>query len=79
MWILVWMVGGMTDDEWAADREDVDSEDEISVDRAAALKREKDATFGAWPWRLLNRHVCPSVIPSYFKNSHLIPVVVMAR
>jgi hypothetical protein len=46
--------GGVADDERAADGEDVDSEDEISVDRAAALKREEDATFGAWPWRLLN-------------------------
>jgi hypothetical protein len=71
--------GGIADDERAVDGEDIDSEDEISVDRAATLKREEDATFGAWLWRLLNRHICPSLILNCFKNSYLIPVVVMAR
>ncbi|KAI0706201.1 hypothetical protein BC835DRAFT_1403626 [Cytidiella melzeri] len=50
--------GGDADDERAIDGEE--SEDEgvegDSALRAAALKREEDATFGKWPWRLLNRH-----------------------
>ena len=25
--------------------------------RAAALERDKEAVFGSWPWRILNRHV----------------------
>jgi hypothetical protein len=71
--------GGVADDERAADGEDVDSEDEISVDCATTVKREEDATFGAWPWMLLNWHAFPFVILNRFKNSHLTTVVVVAR
>jgi hypothetical protein len=71
--------GGVADDERAADREDIDSEDKIKMDYATTLKREENAMFGAWPWRLLNWHVCPFVILNRFKNSHLTTVVVVAR
>jgi len=51
--------GGETDDErmLAGEYEDEDLEEveEMSL-RALALKREEDAVFGKWPWRLFNRH-----------------------
>ena len=54
--------GASADDERAVDGEDADSEDEEAhgdiAMRAAALRREEDAVFGKWPWRLFNRHVC---------------------
>lgn len=50
--------GGEADDERVGDGEDTDEEaDEESMLRASALKREEEATFGKWPWRLFNRHV----------------------
>lgn len=53
--------GASADDERAVDGEDADSEDEEVLGdiamRAAALRREEDAVFGKWPWRLFNRHV----------------------
>lgn len=66
--------GGEADDERAAEGELDDSDDETEADsalRAAALKREEEATFGKWPWRLFNRHVrrliisCRSFLHSY--------------
>lgn len=52
--------GGEADDEGAVDGEMEDSDEEPEPDsamRAAALKREEEATFGKWPSRLFNRHV----------------------
>lgn len=53
--------GGDADDERLEEGEFESSDDEeVERDRtlrAAALKREEDAVFGEWPWRLFNRHV----------------------
>ena len=48
--------GGETDDERLADEEEEEEAQDLSL-RALALKREEDAVFGKWPWRLFNRHV----------------------
>lgn len=52
--------GGEADDERPVDGgledSDAETENEDAI-RAAALKREEDATFGKWPWRLFNKHV----------------------
>ncbi|OCH88343.1 hypothetical protein OBBRIDRAFT_813690 [Obba rivulosa] len=37
-------------------REGDEEDDEERAMRAAALRREHDAVFGKWPWRLFNRH-----------------------
>ncbi|KAH8101524.1 hypothetical protein BXZ70DRAFT_933720 [Cristinia sonorae] len=51
--------GGETDDERLMggdyDDGDLDDVEDMSL-RALALKREEDAVFGKWPWRLFNRH-----------------------
>lgn len=52
--------GGDADDERLEEGEFESSDEEAERDhalRAAALKREEDAVFGKWPWRLFNRHV----------------------
>ncbi|KAI0344234.1 hypothetical protein BDW22DRAFT_1406626 [Trametopsis cervina] len=49
--------GGDADDERPVGDDESDEETDVdSALRASALKREEDATFGSWPWRLLNRH-----------------------
>ncbi|KAI0089852.1 hypothetical protein BDY19DRAFT_941123 [Irpex rosettiformis] len=64
--------GASADDERVGDGEDMDSEDEegrgdIAL-RAAALRREEEAVFGKWPWRLFNRHV--RCVPPCLKQSY---------
>ena len=57
--------GGEADDEAAVDGEMDSSDDETEAEntlRAAALKRQEEATFGRWPWRVFNRHVRPSFL-----------------
>ncbi|CAL1697080.1 unnamed protein product [Somion occarium] len=54
--------GGMADDErprvLGGRFEDEDEEEaEERALRAAALRREEEAVFGKWPWRLFNRHL----------------------
>ncbi|PSR71114.1 hypothetical protein PHLCEN_2v12960 [Hermanssonia centrifuga] len=51
--------GGDADDEGVTQTEaELDSEEEEErALREAALKREEDAVFGQWPWRIFNRHV----------------------
>lgn len=52
--------GGDADDERVVEDEFEDSDEEMGQEsalRAAALKREEDAVFGQWPWRVFNRHV----------------------
>lgn len=74
--------GGEADDERLIEGE-FESDDETEPDgalRAAALKREEDAVFGPWPWRLLNRHVSNTRPPSFYDLAHrFVLVVVVAR
>lgn len=42
-------------------REGDEDDGEDRAMRAAALRREHDAVFGKWPWRLFNRHVSAAV------------------
>ncbi|KAI0809074.1 hypothetical protein BC629DRAFT_1086600 [Irpex lacteus] len=75
--------GASADDEGVADGE-VDSEvEETHRDitlRKAALRREEDAVFGKWPWRLFNRHVRPRFrdIEVMLTPSFIYSVVVVA-
>ncbi|EKM60443.1 uncharacterized protein PHACADRAFT_246386 [Phanerochaete carnosa HHB-10118-sp] len=51
--------GRDADDERLPEGEYEDSDDESERDhtlRKAALRREEEAIFGPWPWRLFNRH-----------------------
>jgi hypothetical protein len=66
--------GGDADDERLLEGDYEDSDDEAGPENAlrkAALKREEDAVFGKWPWRLFNRHVRTMLFRLFFISNML--------
>lgn len=66
--------GLVADDERPAMLEGENYDSEIEEDdaalQAAALKREEEAVFGKWPWRIFNRHVsfsCQAIFASVIR------------
>jgi len=49
------LIGAGMGTYYASEDEESDAQEERAL-RAAALRREEDAVFGHWPWRLFNRH-----------------------